>query len=65
MAMKIREMFDRIYGFLQHSPFAAPGEIVLDPHHQGIGRHFESVGILLDKAAKDYSRQHPEAPTYA
>lgn len=58
MISNIRLVFDK-------SPFAPPKEIVLDPHHQGIGRHFESVGVRLDRAAKEYSRTHPEVPTYA
>ena len=64
MARMIRKVFARIHVMLQQSPFSTPSDIVFDPHNQGIGRHFESVGIRLNKAAKDYSRKHPEVPTY-
>ena len=45
------------------SRFCAPADIVLDPHHQGIGRHFAAVGKLVSSAAETFAAQHPEIPT--
>ena len=45
--------------------FCAPADIVLDPHHQGIGRHFAAVGKLVSSAAATFAAQHPEIPADA
>lgn len=65
MAKIIRKVIARIHVVIEQSPFAPPREVVVDPHNQGIGRHFESVGIHLNNAAKEFSRKHPEVPQYA